>query len=69
MKKYKVKEMFIGVTINIAGLGQIKVKAEHADIFARRRMYAYLEEAAPVKKLVAKKSHSKKKVDATTESE
>jgi hypothetical protein len=68
MKKFKIKEMFIGVTINLAGLGQIKVKSEHADIFARRKMYAYLEDAAPVKKLVAKKPNGKKKVDATFES-
>lgn len=69
MKKYKVKEMFIGVTINIAGLGQIKVKAEHADIFARRRMYTYLEDFEPRKKLSAKKPSIKTDKDATFESE
>ena len=69
MSELKVKQMFIGITISIKGLGQIKIKQEHAPIFARRKMYAYLEETAPVKKLVAKKSHSKKKADAPAESE
>lgn len=69
MKRFKIKKMFIGVTISLPGIGQIKIKSEHADMFARRRMYAYLEDAAPAKKLIAKKPNSKKKVDASIEPE
>lgn len=65
MGKIKVKEIHLGVSTHIKGLGRVTLRADHADMLFKLGLTAYLDGIEEPKKLIAKvKKHKIIKQDA-----
>lgn len=68
MENVKVSKKFIGVTVNIEGMGQITIRERHAEMLLKRGKTAYLDGIPKPKKLVTKAKSKPVKKDVEIES-